>query len=120
MPKADSYDDAEVRAYIESLPNHLTYSDMAAACLEKFGLERAWSRSKIVRYWAAQHPTRRGVRSKLDQDPEVRDFLADRLGRLAMDRAIAEAKERFGDRTPGRSSVHRFWKRLRAGRVDRR
>jgi hypothetical protein len=113
------YDDEGVRAFIEQQPRHLTFSEMAAACVQQFGPERAWSRSEIEAYWHRTHRPRFGPVSKVDRDPEVRDFLADRLGRLTLDETIRECRKEFGaDRTPGRSSVHKFWSRLRTANVQ--
>lgn len=114
MTEDARYDDEGVRAFIERQPRHLTFSEVAAACLREFGPERAWSRSEIVTYWHRAHPPQLGVPARVDRDPEVRDFLADRLGRLTLDEIIDQCRAAFGaERTPGRSTVHKLWSRLR-------
>ena len=100
-------------AVLENLPRHLTFSEMADACKRRFG-ERAWSRSRIVRYGYQAHPAKRGKRSRLTFDAEVRSFVEDRLGRLTLDTIVAECCATFGpERAPSRSAVHRHWKTVR-------
>lgn len=114
MPKTDAFDDEEVERFVERLPRSLTFTAMASACLEQFGPERAWSRSKIIRYWQATHPIRKGRASRLDLDPEVRDFVEDLLGRVTIESLVTRCRERFGtERTPGKSSIHLHWLRMR-------
>lgn len=109
MTKRDIYADTEVRDFIDAQPRHMTYTEMAAACLARFGEERAWPRPKIVRYWQLRHPTIKGKPARLDHDADVRDFIEDRAGRITLDEMVAACRDRFGaDRTPSRSGIHRF------------
>lgn len=108
-----AFDDAEVRAFIDGEPRHSTYTELAEACLERFGPDRAWSRSKIVRYWYATHAAKKGKAFRFDADPEVRSFLLDRFGRFKLTEIAVAARAEFGDRAPSRSAIHRFWKRVR-------
>lgn len=110
---AETYADAEVREFVEGLPIQATYSEMAAACLERFGPERAWSRTKIICYWQSHHPVGERSRSRIDLDPEVRDFVVDRLGRITILGLVAQCRERFGNRAPSKSGLDRFWQRWR-------
>lgn len=108
-------DDEGVRAFIERQPRHLKYSEVAEACLREFGAERAWSCAEVAAYWHRVHRPKPGRASRVDQDPEVRDFLADRLGRVTLDQALEQSRQAFGrDRTPSRSAIHAFWSRLRS------
>ncbi|MBA3517987.1 MAG: hypothetical protein H0T75_10170 [Rhizobiales bacterium] len=57
------------------------------------------------------------LRSRLDLDPEVAVFVAERLGGLTVAEVNKETTARFGAaRTPARSSIHRYWMRLRQAR----
>jgi len=50
--------------------------------------------------------------SPIDRDPELADFIRERLGRMELARIAAVCALRFGpDRAPSKSAVHRFWKR---------
>jgi hypothetical protein len=109
--------DREVADFLDRLPRTMPYSEMAAACAERFGPERAWSRAEIILYWERRLPRKWGRFSFVNKDPEVAAFLEDRLGRLTVGEARAACLAQFGpDRTPGRSTIHRFWSRLRAAR----
>lgn len=116
MPVKNAFDDDEVAAYLDRLPRHLTYSQMAEACERRFGKTRAWSRSKIIRYWEAAHPPGKGTSSRIDKDAELRDFVTDRLGRMTFDELVRACRERFGTaHSPSRSTLHRYSQRLRQG-----
>src|SRR5476649_2864836 len=43
--------DAEMRAYVDELLTANTFRQVAAACLERFGPDRAPRKSAIYRYW---------------------------------------------------------------------
>lgn len=115
---ADTGPDADIRAFLEGLRRDATYSEMATACRERFGVERAWSRSTIARYWRQTHPIFKGTPSPIESDAEVQAFLDDRLGRLTFEEIAAACRRHFGaDRAPSRSAIHRYWKRVRSGSV---
>lgn len=117
MPKIDAFVDEEVRGFLDHLPRHLTFSEMASACLDRFGVERTWSRSKIIRYWDVARPVHKGRASRVDMDEEVKGFLEDLFGRLTLNELTAACRERFGkERSPSRSSIHRHWLRSRRSR----
>jgi hypothetical protein len=62
-------------------------------------------------------PKMRTARSPLDCDPELAAFLAERFGRMPVDRALDQCRARFGQaRTPSRSAAFRFWDRLRGAK----
>lgn len=53
-------------------------------------------------------------RSPIEQDPEVAVFIAERLGQITIKQIRSACERTFGiARTPARSSVHRYWQRLR-------
>lgn len=53
-------------------------------------------------------------RSPIERDPEVATFLTERLGKMHVDKMLSECLERYGwKRTPSRSALYAFWKRLR-------
>lgn len=53
-------------------------------------------------------------RSRIDNDPEVADFLATSVGQMFLYEAVAACQERFGvERTPSRSAIDRYWRHLR-------
>jgi hypothetical protein len=107
--------DDEVEAFVQSQPRHLTFSEVAEACHERFGAERAWSRDEIIAYWHSINRPRPGPASMIDQDVEVRLFLEDRLGRMTLNEIVEKCKFKFGaSRTPSRTSIHVFWKKLRS------
>jgi hypothetical protein len=115
---AADFDDAEIRAFIDAQPSELTYSDLAALCLKRFGPERAWSREKIALYWLASHPARRGGESsKILGQPDVLPFVQDRVGRLTVDEIVTACRETFGERAPSRSAIHRYWQKLRRDKM---
>ena len=115
ISEIDAQEDAEVQAFVDRLPQHLTYTEMAARCLEEFGCQRAWGRDRITRHWLRANPVRRGGAPTVIADQEMRDFIEDRLGRLTLDAIAADCKTRFGaDRVPSRSAIHRYWVRWRS------
>lgn len=119
MPITDAFDDEEVKAFVEDLPNHMTYSDMSNACIERFGQKRGWSRSKIILYLDHTFPMGTVRQSRLDADHEVRDFVSDRFGRVSLSKLREQCIERFGkDRALSKSSLHRFWKREQRRRLS--
>lgn len=67
----------------------------------------------IARYWSRTHPRRKGRPSRLDRDPEIRAFVEDRLDRMTLEQIVRECRDRFDDRAPSKSAVHRHWNRLR-------
>ncbi len=118
MPKTDAFNDEEVRIFVDRLPRHLTFSEMASACLGHFSTERAWSRSKIIRYWQAANPVHKGRAARVDADEEVKEFLEDLFGRRTLDELVAACRARFGaERSPSRSAIHRYWMRARRRRT---
>lgn len=53
------------------------------------------------------------LRSRVERDPEVAAFLAECLGTRLLKDTYASCLERFGaERTPGKTTIQRFWKRL--------
>ncbi|KMO16539.1 hypothetical protein SQ03_14530 [Methylobacterium platani JCM 14648] len=52
-------------------------------------------------------------RSRVERDPEVATFLAECLGVRLLKDTHAQCLRRFGaDRTPGKSTIQRYWTRL--------
>jgi hypothetical protein len=112
---ADGDHDRGVAAFLDRLPRQMTYTQMAAACLERFGADGAWSRTKIAEYWKSRHPRGVGRVSRIDLDPELRDFVEDRLGRLTLDELAEACGERFGpERSPSWSAIQRYAQRRRS------
>jgi hypothetical protein len=57
---------------------------------------------------------RKGRRSKIEQDPEVRDFIHSLPGNLRFDDIIEKCSERFSaHRVPSRSTLHRYVTQLK-------
>lgn len=107
-------DDAEVRRFIDRAPRRLTFSELEREVRRRFGQDRAWSREAIARYWHRTQPAGPESPSRLAQDPELHDFVEDRLGRHTLDEIVAACRRRFGAaRTPSRSALHRRWQKLR-------
>lgn len=122
MPKTDIYEDEDVREFVDQLSRLATYTEMAEVCLKKFGPDRAWSRSKIVRYWQAERPAHKGYRNRIGGNQELHDFIDERLGRLTLDELATECVKRFGAKnSPSRSSIPPTLPspQIRACRVDR-
>ncbi|MBI3043583.1 MAG: hypothetical protein HYY78_12255 [Betaproteobacteria bacterium] len=44
-------------------------------------------------------------------DPEVREFLKKALRTMSFKRAAEACGQRFGARAPGKSAIHRYWKK---------
>lgn len=57
------------------------------------------------------------AKSPIERDGEVAAFLAERFGRVSMERVLVECRQTFGDaRTPSRAAAARYWMRLRKGK----
>lgn len=107
QPLPDEFADREVREFLERLPR-IPYSAMAAACLAQFGAARAWPRDKIMAYWRLAHPIRQGGVSPIEFEPDIRDFIEDRLGAMTLDDIVQACRETFGGRAPSRSAIGRY------------
>ncbi len=78
--------DPDLRAFIDERLATMTYRQIVAACREKFGLERAPSKSAISRYWISI------VRPQLEPRPKARGVkraIKRRWPRAARSRAAA-------------------------------
>ena len=51
---------------------------------------------------------RRFPRSPIDARPELRAFIAERLGKMPYARIVVECRKVFGDAAPSKSSIDRF------------
>lgn len=100
--------DPEVADFVESLPRELGYAELAARIAQRFGAERSWPAEKVRRFWLERHPRRRGGQPRIDDKPELRAAVLDLAGRLPLDDILRHLRVRFGDSTPGRSTVARF------------
>ena len=61
------------------------------------------------------------LRSRIDRDPEVAAFLLECLGRKLLKQTYAACLERFGpERTPGGSTISRYWAKFPRTRRARR
>ncbi len=108
----DRTDDPAVVAWVEAQPRHLTYSELAAACLQVFGPARAWNAERLRRYWQQHHPTL--TQSLIDRDPEIVSFLRERVGRISVDQMLEQCRAFYSrDRVPSRSAVYRWVQRER-------
>ena len=105
--------DQEVEDFIRSCPRSMTYSEIGQAIRERFGEERAWSRTRIFNFWEEVNEASKGRPCMIDLDPEVMHFLDDRIGRVKYDDLAAECRQRFGVRAPSRSTIHRYHQRVR-------
>ncbi len=106
--------DREIEAFILDQPRTVPYSDLERAVRARFGADCGWNRDRIVAFWQQATTVKPGTPSRLDQDPEVRQFIDDRLFRLTLDEIHAACLEAFGaTRTPARSSLHRYSQRVR-------
>jgi len=53
--------DQEVEDFIRSCPRSMTYSEIGQGIRERFGEDRAWSRTRIFTFWTVVNdPRRRG------------------------------------------------------------
>ena len=53
------------------------------------------------------------ARSRIERDPEVATFLTEHMGKALLKEVHALCRQRFGaERTPGQSTIGRFWSRL--------
>jgi len=67
---------------------------------------------KIDRSRVLTH-TRRDL-MKIENDPELRAFVDDVIRHLTFDEAVAACRQKFGQsRAPGRSTIHRYWTRIK-------
>ncbi|MAD36220.1 hypothetical protein [Tistrella sp.] len=102
-------DDADVLAFLEGQPPNATFSDMATACLDHFGPDRAWSADRIARVWHCRFPRTLGPKSKIHGNPAVKAFLDDRLGRFSLNQIARACRRHFGDKAPSVTSIHKYW-----------
>lgn len=55
-------------------------------------------------------------RSPMERDEQVATFISEQLGKMHVDNLLTACLEQFGwKRTPSKSAVYRYWKRLREG-----
>jgi len=106
--------DADIRAFLLDAPREKLYSELAREVVERFGAERAWSRQQIFEL-LNERDVRRVQVSPIYRDPEVRDFIEDRLGQWTLKEIHEACRKRFGkSRAPSRSAIHRHWVRMRS------
>ena len=74
--------DAELRALVDELLKTKTFQQVAAACLERFGPDRAPGKSAVHRYWQEMGLQDRPPSAKPDQKPRRR-AKSRRSGRVA-------------------------------------
>lgn len=104
--------DQEIEDFIRTCPMSMTWSEIEQAIRDRFGEARAWSRSRITEFWYKVRGVLKGRPNRIETDPEVLDFVEDRLGRMHYDDIAAACRERFGDRAPSRSSIHRHHQKM--------
>lgn len=115
------FSDAAVRQAVDTAPRSLTYTELARELCQRFGPDRAWSAEQITRYWQATRPVHRGQPARIAQDPAIRSFIDDRLGRMTLDELTDALRRQFGFRAPSRSAIGRYWQsRRRIDTQDRR
>jgi hypothetical protein len=119
MPLDDAaFADTEVRAFVDQLDRTASFDEMAAACLDRFGPARAWSRPTMVAYWDVTHPRRQGPTSQIDRDSELKELIDKLIGRFTLDEIRADCVARVGaSRAPSRSTIHRYVLRYRRARA---
>lgn len=54
-----------------------------------------------------------GSRLKVERDPEIRDFIHALRGPMTIRQITEACHQRFGERAPGRSSIHRYIQTLK-------
>lgn len=71
-------------------------------------------RRRLAELSASRRAFERPSKSPIERDAEVATFLASRFGAATVKTIRAECAAKFGaDRTPPRSSIYRYWARLR-------
>ncbi len=106
--------DTQIRNFLLSAPRDKLYSELAREIVKRFGADRAWSRQQIFDL-LNEEGIRQKCRSRIYNDPEVRDFIEDRLGRRTLREIESECRQRFGEsRTPSKTAIHRHWARMRS------
>jgi hypothetical protein len=76
-------------------------------------------RRQLAELKALQRAFERPSKSPIERDAEVAAFLAERFGRATVATIRTECLGRFGRaRTPARSSIYRYWSRLRSDKRD--
>jgi hypothetical protein len=102
--------DQEIVAWIERQQRQLPFTELALACLQCFGHDRAWSVEQIREYWLAAHPVI--LRSPIDRDAELLAFLRDRFRRLTGPDMLVACRAHFpASRVPSRSALNRWLNR---------
>jgi hypothetical protein len=108
------FGDDEIRRFVHRATREVTFSELARQCRERFGPDRAWSARKIAIFWHRTRRPRWSTLSRIEVDPEVRDFVDDRLGLFTIDRIRSLCLARFGrERAPSKSAIGRYWLRAR-------
>lgn len=111
--------DAEIIAWVDAQPRHVTYSDLAGACLRAFGPERAWDAEMLRYYW--QGKCLGTKRSPIDLDTEMLAFLRDHIDRWTIADMLKLCQARFTpERVPSRSALYRWVSRERVHRARQR
>jgi len=111
--------DPELKSYIDTIIDEMTYSEVYQKCVGRFGENRAPSRTAIARYWLAKSSGHviRPPRSIIERDPELRSYIElEKDGRI-FKCLHAMCCEQFGvDRAPSVSAIARYWMRTH-GRI---
>lgn len=109
----------DIEAFILAQPMTMTYSEIEKAVHERFGADCGWTRLHIMALWLDNITVRKGTFSAFDRDPEVREFVNDRLFRVSLDELRALCLATFGaERAPSRSALHRHSQRIRRDKVS--
>lgn len=106
--------DKQVRRFLEGLPHALTYSERHAACAERFGADRAPSAELIKAHHLTKFPRSTGAaHSHLYSNPEVRQYVDDRIGLMSLSDLAEACRRKFGALAPSRTALGRYLQQAR-------
>jgi len=102
--------DTELAAWLRQHRAGGKLEDILAACIDRFGVDRAPSRTALAAFLhAAGRRGRHGDGRRLDRDPEVAEWLLSEAPKRTLAQLIAACSHRWGaKRTPSRSAAARF------------
>ena len=108
MEQAEIGINIAIANFLEELPRHVTFPEMACRVLQVFGEEHAWSEDGIRSYFKAA-PAKYAKPCKVEKDPALLAFVRAHHAGRTLDELLAACRAAFPDRSlPGRSSFARF------------
>lgn len=110
MSAASAAKDMEIASWLIVQPAGLSHAQIAHACAARFG-PYAWGEDRI-RATLVSLPRKGGAMPIAMRDDAVLAFINARIGTMTYSDLAAECRARFGEKSPSRSSLHRYAHRI--------